>query len=196
MNEERAMSRADVLAETEAKLTRRLSEPNQTARRSSTSRPGSLLRLSTGSISSDPNRKPLFISHLPFSSVLPHLKSHVLVSGILRVNRRNRSNAYVFSDELNSDIYICGSRDRNRALEGDRVAVKLIEVERIMMEKHEKEEAKLARNNGQPLIRKPDEEDEKEIMFGGEEDVDLVPPKYCGTVVAILDRAQNQVFSG
>ncbi|KAG1051304.1 hypothetical protein G6F43_006479 [Rhizopus delemar] len=196
VNEERAMSRADVLAETEAKLTRRLSEPNQTARRSSTSRPGSLLRLSTGSISSDPNRKPLFISHLPFSSVLPHLKSHVLVSGILRVNRRNRSNAYVFSDELNSDIYICGSRDRNRALEGDRVAVKLIEVERIMMEKHEKEEAKLARNNGQPLIRKPDEEDEKEIMFGGEEDVDLVPPKYCGTVVAILDRAQNQVFSG
>ncbi|CEG76387.1 hypothetical protein RMATCC62417_11289 [Rhizopus microsporus] len=188
------MSRADVLAETEAKLTRRLSEP-VTKRATPTSRPASA-RLSTGSMSSLFDRKPLFTSHLPFSSVLPHIKSHVLVSGLLRVNRRNRSNAYVFSEELNSDIYICGSRDRNRALEGDYVAVKLVEVERVLMEKHEKEEAKLARNHGQPLIRKPDEEDEKEIIFGGEDDVEQIPPKYCGTVVAILDRAQNQVFSG
>jgi protein SSD1 len=141
-------------------------------------------------------RKPLFTSHLPFSSVVPYLKSNQLVSGLLRVNKRNRSDAYVFCEEHNADIYICGSRDRNRALEGDHVAIKLIEVEQVMLEKHEKEEAKLARNNGQPVIRKPDEEDEKEIIFGGEEDVDLVTPRFCGMVVAILDRAQKQVFSG
>lgn len=127
---------------------------------------------------------------------MPLLKSHQLVSGILRVNKRNRSDAYVFCEEFNADIYICGSRDRNRALEGDVVAVKLVEVDKVMKEKHEKEQAKIIRNNGQPIIRKPDEEDEKEIMFGGEEDVDKVKPKYCGVVVAILERAQNQAFSG
>ncbi|GAA5817004.1 hypothetical protein MFLAVUS_010539 [Mucor flavus] len=141
-------------------------------------------------------RKPLFASHLPFSSVVPHLKSNVLVSGLLRVNKRNRSDAYVFCEDINADIYICGSRDRNRALEGDHVAIRLIEVDQVMLEKHEKEEAKLARNNGNPVVRKPDEEDEKEIIFGGEEDVDLVTPRFCGVVVAILDRAQKQVFSG
>ncbi|OAD03864.1 hypothetical protein MUCCIDRAFT_116739, partial [Mucor lusitanicus CBS 277.49] len=141
-------------------------------------------------------RKPLFTSHLPFSSVVPYLKSNMLVSGLLRVNKRNRSDAYVFCEDFNADIYICGSRDRNRALEGDHVAIKLIEVDQVMLEKHEKEEAKLARNNGHPVVRKPDEEDEKEIIFGGEEDVDLVTPKFCGVVVAILDRAQKQVFSG
>ncbi|KAF7725108.1 hypothetical protein EC973_000434 [Apophysomyces ossiformis] len=141
-------------------------------------------------------RRALFTAHLPFSGVIPYLKSHQLVSGLLRVNKRNRSDAYVFCEEFNADIYICGSRDRNRALEGDTVAVKLVEVEKVMREKLEKEDAKLARNNGQPVIRKPDEEDEKEIMFGGEDDVDKVKPRYCGVVVAILERAQNQVFSG
>lgn len=196
MNEDRALSRADVLAETEAKLTRRLSEPNARRLSESNNNNNNNNRRSVRLSISDSSRKPLFVSHLPFSSVLPHLKTNVLVSGILRVNRRNRSNAYVFSEELDSDVYICGSRDRNRALEGDKVAIKLIEVEQIMLEKHEKEEAKLARNNGQPMQRKPDEEDEKEIVFDGEEDVELVPPKYCGTVVAILERSQNQVFSG
>ncbi|KAI8986518.1 hypothetical protein BDB01DRAFT_849565 [Pilobolus umbonatus] len=230
-------TRADVLAETEAKLSgfnryysndspqkknRRLSEPNtrvyhqdkklEEKRLSKTNhlsldlnKRRSLVvadwrkqahRYSTGSIESGHQRKPLFASHLPFSSVIPHLKSNTLMSGLMRVNKRNRSDAYVFCEELNADIYICGSRDRNRALEGDYVAVKLIEVDQVMEEKHEKEEAKLARNNGQPIIRKPDEEDEKEIIFGGEEDVDRVIPRFCGVVVAILDRAQKQVFSG
>ncbi|KAI7896549.1 uncharacterized protein EV154DRAFT_455723 [Mucor mucedo] len=264
-SEDEPRSRADVLAETEAKLSggryetnhtrtqdkqnRRLSEPNQYVsqhdarkrmsfqqqqqqlddfdlkrnssrqqqqdwRTTTSSRPHSTVgvvnnhRFSTGSTSfestsvtttnnnNNNQRKPLFASHLPFSSVVPHLKSNVLVSGLLRVNKRNRSDAYVFCEDINADIYICGSRDRNRALEGDHVAIKLIEVEQVMLEKREKEEAKLARNNGLRVDRKPDEEDEKEIIFGGEEDVDCVTPKHCGVVVAILDRAQKQVFSG
>ncbi|KAI8373818.1 hypothetical protein BD560DRAFT_327647 [Blakeslea trispora] len=204
------LSREDALADAEAKLSgrrphlqllestdkqnRRLSAPNGHTPKSTI---GTTNRLSTCSnMLEGGQRKPLFISHLRFSSVVPHLKSNTLVSGTLRVNKRNRSDAYVFCDHLNADIYICGSRDRNRALEGDYVAVKLIEVEKIMTEKHEKEEAKLARNNGYPVIRKPDEEDEKEIIFGGEQDVDQFPPRYCGIVVAILDRMQKQLFSG
>lgn len=76
------------------------------------------------------------------------------------------------------------------------VAIRLVDVEKVLREKKEKEEAKLIRNGGQVKVRLPDEEDENEIIFGGDDDVDVVKPKYCGVVVAILERAQNQVFSG
>jgi protein SSD1 len=141
-------------------------------------------------------RRPLFAAHLPFSALGPLFKARQLIRGTLRVNKRNRSDAYVSSDDLESDIYICGSRDRNRALEGDVVAIKLVDVEKVLREKKEKEEAKLARNGGKAPARRPDEEDENEIIFGGDEDIDKVKPKYSGVVVAILERAQNQVFSG
>lgn len=141
-------------------------------------------------------RRPLFIAHLPFSALTPLLRARQLVRGLLRVNKRNRSDAYVSCDELDSDIYICGSRDRNRALEGDVVAVRLVDVDKVLREKKEKEEAKLARNHGHVKVRLPDEEDENEIIFGGDDEVDTVKPKYCGVVVAILERAANQVFSG
>ncbi|OAD77467.1 hypothetical protein PHYBLDRAFT_96349, partial [Phycomyces blakesleeanus NRRL 1555(-)] len=141
-------------------------------------------------------RRPLFIAHLPFSALTPLFRSRNLVRGLLRVNKRNRSDAYVACEDLDADIYVCGSRDRNRALEGDVVAIRLVDVEKILREKREKEEAKLTRNGGHIRVRQPDEEDENEIIFGGDEDVDTVKPKYCGVVVAILERAQNQVFSG
>lgn len=142
-------------------------------------------------------RRPLFIAHLPFSALTPLFRARQLVRGVLRVNKRNRSDAYVTCDELDGgDIYICGSRDRNRALEGDTVAIRLVNVEKVIREKQEKEDAKLARNSGQAKTRLPDEEDENEIIFGGDEEIDAVKPKYAGVVVAILERAQNQVFSG
>lgn len=141
-------------------------------------------------------RRPLFIAHLPFSALPPLFRSRQLSRGTLRVNKRNRSDAYVYCEDLDDDIFICGSRDRNRALEGDVVAVRLVDVDKVLREKKEKEEAKLVRNGGQAKVRLPDEEDENEIIFGGDEDVNVVKPKYCGVVVAILERAQNQVFSG
>jgi protein SSD1 len=141
-------------------------------------------------------RRPLFVAHLPFSALPPLFRVRQLVKGTLRVNKRNRSDAYVYCEELDADIYVCGSRDRNRALEGDIVAVRLADVEKVLREKKEKEEAKLARNGGQTKVRLPDEEDENEVIFGGDDDIDVVKPKYAGVVVAILERAQNQVFSG
>ncbi|KAG8914944.1 hypothetical protein FRC00_009355 [Tulasnella sp. 408] len=66
-----------------------------------------------------PQRKSLFAPYLPQASLPPLLAAGKLVVGILRVNKRNRSDAYVATEVLDSDIYICGSKDRNRALEGD-----------------------------------------------------------------------------
>ncbi len=65
-----------------------------------------------------------FRPYLPQSSLPELISEGRLVTGILRVNKKNRSDAYVSTDGLlDADIFICGSKDRNRALEGDMVAL-------------------------------------------------------------------------
>lgn len=60
---------------------------------------------------------------MPQASLPPLLADSKLVVGILRANKRNRSDAYVATELLDANIYICGLKDRHRALEGDIVAV-------------------------------------------------------------------------
>ncbi|PHH61885.1 hypothetical protein CDD81_7749 [Ophiocordyceps australis] len=89
-------------------------------------------------------RKTLFTPYLPQASLPALLGDGQLVSGILRVNKKNRSDAYVTTQDglLDADIFICGSKDRNRALEGDLVAVELLDVDEVWSQKREKEEKK------------------------------------------------------
>lgn len=51
-------------------------------------------------------RKSLFAPYLPAASIPPLVAAGKLVVGALRVNKRNRSDAYVASDMLDADIYI------------------------------------------------------------------------------------------
>ncbi|PFH56903.1 hypothetical protein XA68_15782 [Ophiocordyceps unilateralis] len=89
-------------------------------------------------------RKTLFTPYLPQASLPALLGDGQLVSGVLRVNKKNRSDAYVTTQDglLDADIFICGSKDRNRALEGDLVAVELLDVDEVWSQKKEKEEKK------------------------------------------------------
>ncbi|KAK2603488.1 Translational repressor [Conoideocrella luteorostrata] len=89
-------------------------------------------------------RKTLFTPYLPQASLPALLADGQLVSGILRVNKKNRSDAYVTTQDglLDADIFICGSKDRNRALEGDLVAIELLNVDEVWSQKREKEEKK------------------------------------------------------
>ena len=89
-------------------------------------------------------RKTLFTPYLPQATLPALLGDGQLVSGILRVNKKNRSDAYVTTQDglLDADIFICGSKDRNRALEGDLVAIELLDVDEVWSQKREKEEKK------------------------------------------------------
>ncbi len=89
-------------------------------------------------------RKTLFTPYLPQASLPALLGNGQLVSGVLRVNKKNRSDAYVTTHDglLDADIFICGSKDRNRALEGDLVAVELLDVDEVWSQKRDKEEKK------------------------------------------------------
>ncbi|KAK4862184.1 hypothetical protein LT330_003322 [Penicillium expansum] len=87
-------------------------------------------------------RKTLFTPYLPQANLPALLSNGQLVAGVLRVNKKNRSDAYVTTDDLDADIFICGSKDRNRALEGDYVAIELLDVDEVWGQKKEKEEKK------------------------------------------------------
>ncbi|CAG8469835.1 4725_t:CDS:10, partial [Acaulospora colombiana] len=131
--------------------------------------------------SGNQTRKSLFAPYLAQANLPQLLKSGQLVSGVLRINKRNRSDAYVTTESLDADIYICGSKDRNRALEGDVVAVELLDPEKKVDKKKDDVEVE-----GQGLL-----------LF---EDDDIVTdeqrPKYCGHVVAVMERMPGQLFSG
>jgi len=95
-------------------------------------------------------RKTLFTPYLPQATLPALLSDGQLVAGILRVNKKNRSDAYVTTTDLDADIFICGSKDRNRALEGDLVAVELLDVDEVWGQKREKEEKKKRKDNNDP----------------------------------------------
>ncbi|KAF2486903.1 hypothetical protein BDY17DRAFT_321655 [Neohortaea acidophila] len=93
-------------------------------------------------------RKTLFTPYLPQATLPALLADGQLVAGVLRVNKKNRSDAYVTTTDLDADIFICGSKDRNRALEGDLVAVELLDVDEVWGQKREKEEKKKRKDIG------------------------------------------------
>ncbi|OJT03785.1 Virulence protein SSD1 [Trametes pubescens] len=159
--------------------------------------------------SSQPQRKSLFAPYLPQASLPPLLAAGKLVVGILRVNKRNRSDAYVATEVLDADIYICGSKDRNRALEGDIVAVELLDVDEVWGTKKEKEEKKRKKEEnsaydlkgaaGRKNDKKKDDvevEGQGLMLFEDEEVTDDVKPQYAGHVVAVVERMPGQLFSG
>ncbi|KAG9656019.1 RNB-domain-containing protein, partial [Aureobasidium melanogenum] len=53
-------------------------------------------------------RKTLFTPYLPQATLPALLGDGQLVAGILRVNKKNRSDAYVTTNDLDADIFICG----------------------------------------------------------------------------------------
>ncbi|THV08492.1 RNB-domain-containing protein [Dendrothele bispora CBS 962.96] len=158
--------------------------------------------------SNQPQRKSLFAPYLPQASLPPLLAAGKLVVGILRVNKRNRSDAYVATEVLDADIYICGSKDRNRALEGDIVAVELLDVDEVWGTKKEKEEKKRKKeensaydmkSSGRKDDKKKDDvevEGQGLMLFEDEEVTDEVKPQFAGHVVAVVERMPGQLFSG
>lgn len=159
--------------------------------------------------STQQQRKSLFAPYLPQASLPPLLAAGKLVVGILRVNKRNRSDAYVATEVLDADIYICGSKDRNRALEGDIVAVELLDVDEVWGTKKEKEEKKRKKEEnsaydlkgaaGRKNDKKKDDvevEGQGLMLFEDEEVTDEVKPQFAGHVVAVVERMPGQLFSG
>ncbi|CAO1623899.1 unnamed protein product [Sympodiomycopsis kandeliae] len=148
-------------------------------------------------------RKALFGSYLPQASLPPLLAAGKIVVGQIRVDKRNRSDAYVSTEVLDSDIYISGSRDRNRALSGDIVAVELLDPRGVWLSKKAKEDKKKHKEEQGTVSRKSDKaKDDLEVegaqlrLIDEEEDTEQAPPTVAGHVVAIVERTPGQLFCG
>ncbi|KAI9322437.1 hypothetical protein BX666DRAFT_1848894 [Dichotomocladium elegans] len=166
----------------------------------------------------DPRHQRLHFSpYLSPESIEQGIRSGNLIRGILRISKRDRSDAYVVPDTLDSDIFIHGQRDRNRALDGDVVAVRMLDVDVVWKKKKEakrkrtEENAKIRANaeaqadtnaeechgdNGN-MVSEVDEETEEESELdecdaAEELNEDKSKPKYAGEIVGILDRDANQ----
>ncbi|KAI8077552.1 hypothetical protein BDF21DRAFT_439053 [Thamnidium elegans] len=106
--------------------------------------------------------------------------------GIIRINKRNRSDAYVTCETLEADVFINGLHDRNRALDGDTVVIELIDLEKVWAKKKESMIQKREQRHSTAAERPPQEE--------GEEDKGK--PKYAGKVVYVPPNNTEQTYSG
>lgn len=149
-------------------------------------------------------RKILYPAHLPIEEASTEIRAHTLFSGILRVDLKDSSEANVECEDLEgASIYIFGSRNRNRAFDGDEVAVRLVPVDEMMEEKilkRQRHTRRLSLNSVDtssnvvcnPGLSSIPENDTNFLDM----DNNKSKPKYCGRVVSILERPKKMLFSG
>ncbi|KAG0174293.1 hypothetical protein DFQ30_005067 [Apophysomyces sp. BC1015] len=137
-------------------------------------------------------RKPLYPSHLSLPEATKLLKACKAFSGVLQVDRQDSSDAFVDCDEL-GEIYVYGSRNRNRALDGDTVAVELVDVDDMLAEKSNKKQARTsARRQSVPHLSTS----VPPLSSIPEGSMPTKRPAYCGKVICILERPRHALFSG
>ncbi|XP_067658576.1 uncharacterized protein [Haliotis asinina] len=92
-----------------------------------------------------------FEPHLSKEEVADGLKRGTLIEGPIRVNQKNFSEAYVPLPDGTADIYISGLHNRNRALNGDIVAVQLLDKQewKVYVDDLQSMEAKVKPHQGQ-----------------------------------------------
>ncbi|KAI9317022.1 hypothetical protein BX666DRAFT_1941195 [Dichotomocladium elegans] len=154
----------------------------------------------TGAGAASSARRPLYPAHLPVPDAMQRVQQHQLFMGVLEVDWQDSSDAYVICENLHhavgdssrdttSKIYIYGSRNRNRALHGDFVAVELVDVETMMAEKAAKKQAR--RRSSAMLSTSLHSIPEHSTVQPSRQN-----PTYCGRVVSILERPKRMLFSG
>ncbi|KAI8334806.1 hypothetical protein BC941DRAFT_356217 [Chlamydoabsidia padenii] len=117
----------------------------------------------------------------------------------IRVNQRDTRDAYGIAETLDDDIYIYGTSARNRALDGDVVAIRLLDVDDVWQERKENNKRAAEKRQRQRQQEKDQEHQEQEKL---DEEVDSDngdddrKPKYAGEVVFILDRDEGITYTG
>ncbi|KAF7728751.1 hypothetical protein EC973_005589 [Apophysomyces ossiformis] len=137
-------------------------------------------------------RKPLYPSHLSVQEANKLLRSCKAFSGVLQVDKQDSSDAFVSCEEL-GEIYIYGSRNRNRALDGDTVAVELVDVDEMLTEKINKKQARSTTRRSSVAFLSTSNPPLSSIP---EDSAPMKRPAYCGKVICILDRPRHALFSG
>ncbi|KAI8057765.1 hypothetical protein BDF22DRAFT_9046 [Syncephalis plumigaleata] len=138
-----------------------------------------------GNVRKQSSRRTLFTQHYSQDEVAAGLRSGQLVEGKLRVSQRSRSEAYVTVDGYEDyDIFIFGHSLRNRAMDGDTVAVALLTDQ-------ERKEAKKSKLNAEQQRRQ--RYGDGDVVGGGGS---LNEPSLWGKVVGIVYSNTQRLFVG
>ncbi|KAI8815729.1 uncharacterized protein EV422DRAFT_488300, partial [Fimicolochytrium jonesii] len=146
--------------------------------------------------------------YITLSEVTTGLKEGTLHKGSLRINRRNRFDAYVSLDptptsSITQDIYICGTRNRNRALDGDTVVVRLLDGEQLEKERAEEASRRDRKRRDDKErqarcdVRAEGEEEATEVETEVEvEESEPAENRIFGKIVYLVDRRSNGEYPG
>ncbi|OZJ05296.1 hypothetical protein BZG36_01948 [Bifiguratus adelaidae] len=133
-----------------------------------------------------------FLDYMPDDEVQKQIKEGKLCIGRIRINKKNTSEAYAVCDALGADILILGFRKRNRALEGDKVAIRLTDLDKTLQMKEASDRKKFPRK---PIVDQSLSQTLEESIAGNGLST-LSHIKYCGEVVAIIEKAQQHPYPG
>ncbi|RKP08845.1 hypothetical protein THASP1DRAFT_5099, partial [Thamnocephalis sphaerospora] len=133
--------------------------------------------------------RAIYEPHLTKDQVAAALRAGNLIQGRLRINKHNRSEAYVtLEGQEGNDIYINSQQRRNRALDGDLVAVELLNRKELAKARSSKQDADRAKRklHGRP---EPTKEEKEEAAARNE-------PAGWGKVVAIVEMGRSREVVG
>ncbi|KAI9312269.1 hypothetical protein BX666DRAFT_2161812 [Dichotomocladium elegans] len=138
------------------------------------------------------NSNEVFARYLEPEEIEEQISVGALYKGVININTFDRSEAYVVAEGLDSDVYIASPKMRNRAFDGDVVAIRLCDVDAVWRPKYQTPSAS-------------DSFDSEGSLFWGQEAFERVEvletnapvkPKYAGEVVGIIDCPKERVFVG
>ncbi|KAJ2702946.1 hypothetical protein FB645_004070 [Coemansia sp. IMI 203386] len=166
----------------------------------------------------------IYAAHYDAAQLATGLVTGELVRGVLRANPKNRSDAYVAPDESPSaaavhrhpqlaaydvgngnDIYVCGDADRNRALNGDVVAIRILtkaqarasyRTHRAMDDRHHDRMRAQRRSRLDRMAARASDTSCSPTSASGSEDAGPRVPEVFGAVVGILCADNSRCFTG
>ncbi|KAI9189681.1 hypothetical protein H9P43_001114 [Blastocladiella emersonii ATCC 22665] len=158
--------------------------------------------------------KPFYRDHISGPELDEGIAKGTYIVGTLRINKRLMTDAYVTADSATDDrdIFIFTQEARNRALEGDRVAIELVDSAEVLERKDRamnkiQDRHRSGDGNGDAVPIDIAHERAKQIAEGLADDEDLDGPasgddeeepplRLCGRVVAIIERRLLNLYIG
>ncbi|KAI8319235.1 RNB-domain-containing protein [Martensiomyces pterosporus] len=153
----------------------------------------------------------IYESYYDAAKVEHQMAAGILVRGVLRVNPKQRTDAYVSLDDGN-DIYICGDICRNRAITGDIVVVKILskkqadEIYRAnrLRDDKRKDRDRAARKKRLESMASamdadpssPASSQSGRVSDKNDADAGYQVPEVFGAVVSVLSRNEARRFTG
>ncbi|KAJ1804779.1 hypothetical protein LPJ75_005497, partial [Coemansia sp. RSA 2598] len=176
----------------------------------------------TANIAAGPLPPAIYAAYYDASQLAEGFASGQLVRGVFRTSPKSRSDAYVSLDETPSaeavrryplladcgvgsgnDVYVCGDIDRNRAINGDVVAIRILNkaqsrasyrMHRIGDDRHHDRLRAQRRARLEHMASKLNSDSTSSL--GTEADPKPKVPELFGAVVAILCPNDNRCFTG